>query len=259
MSTILLVEDNTALRTALSIELEHAGYAVTQAADGETAIRLLQPDRFQVVLTDIVMNQVSGIDVMYAALQVSPNPPKVILLTGHATTQTAIQALRAGAQDYIQKPFEETQLLDSVRRAAQCHRQEAQLRASMLAYLEAPVTGDTGTHDQHDAESVLVVGSISIGPNRQEVFVGQDRITITPTEYQLLRFLAHHAGTTCSYRAITWETHRLNMDDDEARALLWSHASNLRKKLPADTLLVNDRGSGYRIQKPETKLENVQE
>ena len=102
---ILLVEDNEALRVGIRLALDDAGYAVQEASSGEEAIRKLESEPFHLVVSDIRLGDMSGVDVLQKAKEVN-SEIEVILMTAYATVETAVQALRLGAFDYIQKPFE---------------------------------------------------------------------------------------------------------------------------------------------------------
>ena len=98
--SILLVADDAKARMLLTDILTHTGYEVIAVPDGETAIALLQQDKFAVVLTDIRMRAVDGIQVL-ATAKAQGRPPAVILLTGYGSLETSIAALRSGADDYL--------------------------------------------------------------------------------------------------------------------------------------------------------------
>jgi len=104
MSSILVVDDEKSLREFLTIILEEQGYEVDTASDGDTAIRLIQEKPFDLTLTDIRMRKSSGIDVLTAVKELQPNTP-VVMMTAYATAETAVEAMKKGAYDYISKPF----------------------------------------------------------------------------------------------------------------------------------------------------------
>ncbi len=110
---ILLVEDNDMLRMLLSCMLEHTGYRVTTAPDGEAAIQLLMRHSFDMVLTDIHMGYVSGIEVLKTA-NAQPYLPATIAMTGDGSPETIVAVLRSGANDCLLKPFEDTELLERI-------------------------------------------------------------------------------------------------------------------------------------------------
>ncbi len=266
---ILLVEDDNRMRRALAIWLERAGYRITQAPDGETAIELLETDTFDLVLTDIVMGDVDGIEVLYTA-RIQSYRPEVILLTGHGSLETSLLAFRQGAYDYLLKPFDEDELLDSVVGALQRRESEQQLmqatahlfpsifrqvpRGHMpLLHTKGNATDShapTGTLPTVPADEPLSIGELTLGSTRHEVTFQGKRVRLTPIEFALLQYLAQRCGEVCPCPELVRYTHGLQTADSDAQALLRPHIYNLRKKL-APAYLVTDRGVGYALINPE--------
>jgi DNA-binding NtrC family response regulator len=118
---ILVAEDEANLRLVIQKELERLGYSVRVAADGEAALKLLEESNVDVLLTDINMPQMDGIELL-RRLHERPNPPETIMLTGHATVETAIEAMKLGAYDYLSKPYRITELDLLVKQAAEKRR-----------------------------------------------------------------------------------------------------------------------------------------
>jgi len=106
---VLIVEDNESLRAGIKVSLEESGFSVQDAASGEEAVQKLEAESFHVVVSDIRLGDLTGVDILKKAKEVNSGT-EVILMTAYATVETAIQALRLGAFDYIQKPFEIEQL-----------------------------------------------------------------------------------------------------------------------------------------------------
>jgi two-component system response regulator PilR (NtrC family) len=104
MNRILIVDDEQSMRDLLSIMLKKEGYEVATAASGETAVKAVQNEIFDLVITDVRMPQVSGMELLKTAKEVSPETV-VVVITAFATTETAVEAMKLGAYDYITKPF----------------------------------------------------------------------------------------------------------------------------------------------------------
>lgn len=115
---ILVVDDEESVRFFLTRGLRRAGHAVDEAPDGATAIEMLSRVPYDVVLTDLVMPDVSGLDVL-AAVHEMDRDAVVILMTAHGSVENAIDALRRGAFDYLTKPFEMNEVLVNVERGLQ--------------------------------------------------------------------------------------------------------------------------------------------
>jgi DNA-binding NtrC family response regulator len=116
-----VAEDEANLRLVLQKELQRQGHDVRVAPDGEAALRLLEESNVDVLLCDINMPRMDGLELLRRVHQ-RPNPPEVIMLTGHATVETAIEAMKLGAYDYLSKPYHINELDTLVKRAAEKRR-----------------------------------------------------------------------------------------------------------------------------------------
>ena len=114
-NSILVVDDEDALRTVLSSELESEGYVVATAADGDDAISVLQGKSFDLVLLDIKMPRVDGFEVLRFIKERYP-ATKVIMLTGFADLKNAIESKKLGAEDFVSKPYDLVDLLTTIER-----------------------------------------------------------------------------------------------------------------------------------------------
>lgn len=112
---ILVVDDEEALRTVLSSELEGEGYQVNTAADGDEAIKIIGTQQFHLILLDIKMPNVDGFEVLKFVKQHQP-ATKVIMLTGFADLKNAIESKKLGAEDFVSKPYDLVDLLTTVER-----------------------------------------------------------------------------------------------------------------------------------------------
>jgi len=118
---ILVAEDEANLRLVLQKELQRMGHDVRVAPDGEAALRLLEESNVDVLLSDISMPHMDGMELLRRVHQ-RPNPPEVIMLTGHATVESAIEAMKLGAYDYLSKPYRIAELDVLVKQAAEKRR-----------------------------------------------------------------------------------------------------------------------------------------
>lgn len=124
---ILVVDDEASLRLLLSNELSRAGYSVETVADGEAALEILHEGFFHIVLLDIVMPRMSGIDVLRQIKQ-DNIPAEVIILTGNATLESAIECMKLGAFEYVRKPYSLNELLIQIERAIAHQRSQLDLK-----------------------------------------------------------------------------------------------------------------------------------
>ncbi len=116
MAKILIVDDQRNMRASLGLMLQGANHSVVEAESGERACQLIESDDFDLVLTDLKMKQTDGLDVLKYVRENAPLT-EVILMTGYGTVETAVEAMRAKAFDYLQKPFSEPQLMEKVEQA----------------------------------------------------------------------------------------------------------------------------------------------
>ena len=125
MAHILIVDDEVNIRRVLAAMLKREGYEVTTAADGEQALGVLHKTPVHVVVTDLVMPRVGGMDLLRRVTADFPDVP-VIMITAHGSVDSAVAALKAGAFDYVTKPFEQDELKKIIAKAARAHDLERQ-------------------------------------------------------------------------------------------------------------------------------------
>ncbi len=261
---ILCVEDDRTARQVLTALLERAGYTVIAAPTGEAAIDLLEEHDFDVVITDIRMGEVDGIEVLHTAHQ-QAHPPMVIVMTGYRALDTAIAALRADAYDYMTKPFAPESLLKSVanaveKRKAEIRRAEATHMIDLaLAQLKGhphaqpqitdPVLVSNNNNNNGaglSVHSMLQVGLLQIDLLRHTATFNQRLLRLTPIEYAILKCLAEAPEQVHTYHEIVSHVYDYATSDADAQSLLRAHIYNLRRKL-APGYLVNVRGTGYML------------
>lgn len=270
-TSILLVEDDETARIVTQATLQRAGFAVTAAPDGETALRIMNEQQFAVIVSDIRMRVVDGLAVLENARQ-QPYRPAVVLLTGFASVESAVEALRKGAYDYLLKPCHPTDLVDCVNRAVQHQADQLNQLGAFQAIIDiasraqdvppaaanepaAPpevprtVPPVAAPASAEEPGRYLRVGDLSIDYFRHRVTFAAQPVRVTQIEYELLRCLAEAHGRVLSYREIARHTHNQDMDDNDARLLLKQHVRNVRGKIDA-SYLVNIRSTGYMLVDP---------
>jgi two-component system response regulator HydG len=186
---ILIVEDNESLRAGIRVSLEESGYAVQEAATGEEAVQKLETDPFHVVVTDIRLGDLTGVDILKKAKEVN-SETEVILMTAYATVETAVQALRLGAFDYIQKPFELEQLKHRVRTAIKMRRMRGELTFYQKAeYRNAMEEGAIVAESRGMKEILSVIRKVA--PTTATILITGD----TGTGKELLATLVHFGSS----------------------------------------------------------------
>jgi len=116
MATVLLVDDEKSVRSTLSLFLQKAGYKVEEAASGPEAMEKFKTKFFDLIITDLKMKPMDGLEVLRLSKEVSPII-EVIVMTAYGTVETGVEAMRLGAYDYIQKPFDKDEFLILVAKA----------------------------------------------------------------------------------------------------------------------------------------------
>jgi len=142
---ILIADDQDILRDSLATTLARQGYEVVAAADGQAALDRLQQERFDLLISDLKMPRLSGLDLLAAARRLRPDMP-VVLMTAFASVSTAVEAMKLGAYDYIQKPFDGDEIRLLVERTLEHHRlrlENQALRTMVEASAPRPLVGSS--------------------------------------------------------------------------------------------------------------------
>jgi two-component system KDP operon response regulator KdpE len=221
---VLVVEDERSMARVMSASLQARGYQVSIARTGQDALDRSAAEDPAVVILDLGLPDVDGIEVCRRMRQWSRAP--IIVVTADGAEDRKILALDEGADDYITKPFSMPELLARLRVALR-HRQAF-----------GPFVDD----------AVLEVGDVTIDAADRLVTVAGRAVELTPKEYEFLALLARHQGKVLTHRAIL--QHVWGPDAIGRTEYLRTYANQLRKKLqedPASPRLVTEPGVGYRL------------
>lgn len=254
---ILVVDDELFIRFLLSEELTQEGYEVSTAASGEEALAMLQKATFDLMLLDLKMPGMDGLEVMRAARTIAPEMV-VIILTAHATIDSAVEALHYGGHDYLVKPSSAEDILSSVEeglaKRQRWQRQDDLIRqmrvlARQLADGRGELPEDRGSGDEEPR--YLRVGDLLLDRARLAVRSAGESIHLTPSEYRLLLCLMENAGSTVSFGELAGAIHGAVCEEGAARDAISTHLWRLRRKLESATgaqnHIVNVRGQGYAL------------
>ncbi len=222
--TVLVVEDDEAIRTGIADALQFTGYVVLEAGDGEAGLEAALSSDCDLVLLDLVMPKRDGLEVLEEIRRHRPTLP-VIILTARGDEADRVRGLRLGADDYVVKPFSVRELQARV---------DAVLRRSPER--PAPVT------------EVSVPGGTADLPRREVRFEDGVRTELTALEARLLAYLASHAGRAIDRDELLSRVWRMNPRGIETRTID-QHIKRLREKLRDDVsdakVVVTVRGKGY--------------
>jgi two-component system OmpR family response regulator len=221
---ILVIEDNTELARQIKSTLEHALYVVDTAFDGEEGLYLGETEKYDAVILDLGLPKLDGLDIL-ERWRVSGNQVPVLILTSRHTWREKVAGLRAGADDYLAKPFEFEE---------------------MLARLEAVIRRASG-----HASSVLQCGSGSVlmDTSSARVTMNGKQVDLTALEYRTLEYLMQHEGEVISKTELT--EHIYDQDFDRDSNVIEVLINRLRGKLTPD-LITTRRGLGYQLRESKT-------
>ena len=222
---ILLVDDEQSIQTLLSYPLRKDGYHVTSALDGSEALRRFEEGRFDLVILDLMLPQLNGVEVCRQLRSRSQVP--IIMLTAKGSETDKVAGLEVGADDYITKPFSMREFRSRVKAA---------LRRSRMA---------AGTQD----DGAIECGELTIDFDRRLVTLDEEEVRVTYVEFEILGALARSPG-----RVLTRETlleHVWGDSDYRDPRTVDVHIRHLREKLEKDPkepeYLFTVRGVGYRF------------
>ena len=267
---VLLVDHDAVNRYTARMALHRVGYILSEAANADEALALYQGRHFDLVLSEERLPEPDGIELLRRIKAVDQDAV-VILMTSEPTVESAVSALRFGAQDYLVKPCSSEEMLESISRGIQrAMRRMARRRmldaiqrnVEELARSEKPDPIHTDAagrepfaprkRDRRPAKSGPVqLGPLSLVPGRYQIAIAEREIGLTPTEFDLLLYLAAHRDRVVACSELVHEVRGYQTDEPEAREVIRPHVSNLRRKLGElgdyGKLVVNVRGIGYRL------------
>jgi DNA-binding response OmpR family regulator len=219
---ILVVEDDRRVRRATSLSLEHEGYEVWEAADGEAGLRLLAEHSPDLVILDVMLPGADGFEVCREIRRQSDVP--IVFLTAKTDTTDVVVGLESGGDDYLTKPFEMKELV-------------ARIRALLRRVRTEP------------AQSKIAIGPLEIEPEAGEVTVRGRPVRLTKTEFELLRCLASRPNRIFTREVLLEQVWGYDYLGDSR--LVDVHVRRLRAKVeddPADPRLIRTvRGFGYKL------------
>lgn len=254
MARILIVEDEEKIARFVTLELEHEGYQVEHAADGRTAVDLALERDYDLILLDVLLPQLNGMEVLRRVRKHKDVP--VIMVTARDAVMDKVAGLDAGADDYLTKPFAIEELFARIRVALK--RSEAVRAASGVGGVgagEGAMGADTAaTSPASDSAktsavpspAVLTVGSVVLDPDRREVTVGGSPIVLTAREFDVLALLMAHAGTVLTRERIAHEALGYEYVGDTNNVDV--HIAHLRAKIEdagGARIIQTVRGVGY--------------
>ncbi len=251
---ILVVDDEAAERITLAEVLRLEGYQVDMAATGEQALDLAEENEpYDLAILDLRLPGIDGLQVLEGIRQIS-SETVVILITGYGTLETAIQAMRKGAYDFLLKPCPVDEVLTAVQRALS-EIKAGRHRRALIAQLQQTLQELVTTHGEEidlspeEDERVLEVGDMRMDLAKHIVTYKGEPVDLTPTEFRLLECLMARVDEVCTPQELVRCAQGYETDAWGARSIIRVHVRRLRSKLEPDPenpqFILNVRGVGY--------------
>lgn len=223
---ILVAEDDPKQAALVRLYLERDGFEVTVVSNGREALRAVRQHRPALVVLDVMMPEVDGLEV---CRQLGADDGiAILLLTARSTENDILLGLYLGADDYLVKPYSPREMVARVR--------------TILRRTRRP---------RERADTVVEIGSLRIHVERHEVWLGDEQIDLTPTEFELLVALANAAGRVLSRGQLLEHIH--GGAGFLTERTVDSHIMNVRRKLGRPQLLTTVYGVGYKLAEPATE------
>ncbi|WP_309241960.1 response regulator transcription factor [Brevibacillus daliensis] len=231
MTKILVVDDEVSISKLIQFNLEKAGYEVVTAFDGNQALAMVHEEKPDFIILDLMLPYMDGLDVCKTLRQERIETP-ILILTAKEDELDKILGLELGADDYITKPFSPREVV-------------ARVKAILRRYKAKPEQ-----EKQQGTERQYSFGDVIIYPEKYEVFQDNNRVELTPKEFELLHYLASNPGRVLTRDQLlnaVW-----NYDFVGDSRIVDVHISHLREKLEQDTknprYIKTVRGLGYKLE-----------
>jgi DNA-binding response OmpR family regulator len=262
---ILVVDDEASIRFYLREVLERDGHSVTDVDNGEAALQCAQAESFDLALIDLKLPGIDGMQVLRTLRQLSSNTT-IIVLTAHASLETAVEALRQGAHDYLFKPCKTVELRESVASGLLKRQREArqrhllsQLERDLSSKLEeiratvddTPVVPVSDVREEPTEKRFIKRRGLFVDLTRHIITLDDSLLELSPTEFKVLAYLASEAPRVISPQELVREVQGYESNAWEARDLARYHIYRIRQKIAQATgredLIRTVHGVGYTL------------
>lgn len=233
---VLVVEDEQSIITLLTYNLEQAGYHVLNAMDGETGKRMAMAESPDIIILDLMLPKLDGIEVCKILRQNKLMTP-ILMLTAKDEEFDKVLGLELGADDYMTKPFSPREVV-----------------ARVKALLRRAGMGSSSTENSVEKQEadIITIGELKIYPDRYEAYLRDELLEVTPKEFELLEYLARNKSrvlTRDQLLNVIW-----NYEFAGDTRIVDVHISHLREKIEQETkkpvYIKTVRGLGYKLEEP---------
>lgn len=235
---ILVVDDEESIVTLLQFNLEQSGYDVITAMDGATALKLASSEPFGLIVLDLMLPGLDGIEVCKQLRQQKILTP-ILMLTAKDDEFDKVLGLELGADDYMTKPFSPREVVARVR--------------AILRRVEQQSAISQKEETEKEAVTVLTCGEVEIYPDNYEVHYQNKVLELTPKEFELLLYLANHKGRVLTRDQLLNAVWDYEFVGDTR--IVDVHISHLREKIEPNTkkpiYIKTIRGLGYKLEEPQ--------
>lgn len=233
MAKILIVDDEEVARLTLAEILRLEGYEINSVSSGEAAVEALRCEPYDVMVLDLKMAGMSGMDVLRSVVETMPEL-SVIILTAYGSIDTAIEAIRYRVHDYLLKPVSPDQVLESIEKA--------------LAAKTAAKAG-VGEDAKNLRAASPLPGGVALAWDKRQIIWENGNLSLTPTEARLLKILYERKNEMVTHTELVYLIQGYRIEMEEAAKILRPVVSRLRLKLSAvpdwGDRIKNVRGAGY--------------
>ncbi|WP_026671592.1 response regulator transcription factor [Alkalihalobacterium bogoriense] len=232
---ILVVDDEESIVTLLQFNLEQAGFHVVTAMDGNTALQLAKNQQFDLVVLDLMIPEIDGLDVC-KQMRLNKIMTPILMLTAKDDEFDKVLGLELGADDYMTKPFSPREVVARVR-----------------AILRRVGQVQTIQEGNQSDDTIIQIGEVEIFPDNYEVLYNKIPMDLTPKEFELLLYLANHKGRVLTRDQLLNAVWNYEFVGDTR--IVDVHISHLREKIEPNTkkpiYIKTIRGLGYKLEEPQ--------
>ncbi|MFF2794189.1 response regulator transcription factor [Lysinibacillus xylanilyticus] len=227
--TILIVDDEKEIRNLIAIYLKNEGYDVLEASDGEEGLSLLKKHKVHLIVLDIMMPNVDGIEMCMKVREIAEMP--IIMLSAKSQDMDKIVGLTLGADDYVTKPFNPLELI-------------ARIKSQLRRYIKMNRLDDMN-------ENEIEIGDMRINTDTHEVIVNNEKVKLTPREFSILDLLARNQGIVMSAEQIYEKVWKEEAIQSENTVMV--HIRKIRERIETNPrnpqYIKTVWGVGYKIEK----------